>query len=81
MACGMPVVCYDFGAVKDFAFHGKTALMCPPENVTVMAKNILQLFSDDDLKKRLSENGIEQAKKFTWEKCAEDFERIISEEK
>lgn len=80
MACGIPVVCYDFGAVSDFAFHGKTALMCPPENVTVMAKNILQLFSDENLRRKLSENGIEQAMKFTWEKCADDFERMTLEE-
>lgn len=78
MACGMPTVCFDIPGVKDFAVHKENCLLVPLGNKSVLVKSIATLLLDEKLADKLSENALITADRFTWTKCAENFERIVS---
>ena len=80
MVCGIPVACYDFPGVKDFAFHGETALLSPINNSLTLSKGIVTLLKDRKLSDKLSSNALEVVKRFTWESCIDRFENIIQGE-
>jgi len=77
MACKVPVVCTDSSGIKDFAFSEKTALVVPPRNPEELAKAILKLGRDEALRERLKENAYHWITQYSWEKSAENLEKII----
>jgi glycosyltransferase involved in cell wall biosynthesis len=77
MACKIPVVCSDSSGIKDFAFNEKTALVVPPKNPEAMAKAILRLGKDREMRERLRENAYNHITQYSWEKSAENLEKII----
>lgn len=76
MACGTPVVTTVFGT-EDYAINRQTAMVVKPKNPEQMAQAIVELIENKDLYQRLSERGIEAAKKFTWQAAAEQMENIL----
>jgi glycosyltransferase involved in cell wall biosynthesis len=44
--------------------------MVDPLNVDSIAKGILQLVEDENLRKSLQENGAHRIRKFNWDQCA-----------
>ncbi|RJQ37754.1 glycosyltransferase family 1 protein [Candidatus Microgenomates bacterium] len=68
MSCGCPVITSKEGSLPEIA--GDAAVYVDPYDVTNIAAGIKKVFSDKTLKKKLSEIGLEQARKFSWEKTA-----------
>jgi glycosyltransferase involved in cell wall biosynthesis len=68
MACGTPVVMTDNKGSRDFAVNGFNALISQLGDVKSLVDNLLKVLQDDKLRDKLIENGLETAKKFTWEK-------------
>jgi len=79
MACGTPVVMTDNKGSRDYAVDGFNALISQPGDVKSLTDNLLKVLQDDKLRDRLIENGLETAKKFTWEKTVENFEKALKE--
>jgi glycosyltransferase involved in cell wall biosynthesis len=46
-------------------------------NVEKLADVIIKVLKDEKLRKKLSKNALEYSKKFSWEKSAEEFLKII----
>lgn len=69
MACGCPVVCSNTTSVPEVA--GDAAILVNPESADDIAKGIRRVLTEPGLAAELRERGIQQAKKFTWEACAE----------
>ena len=80
MACGTPVVMTDSGGPRDYAVDGFNALISRPGDVKSLAENLLRVLQDDKLRERLVENGLETARRFTWDSTAEKFEEALKEE-
>lgn len=78
MACGCAVVSTRYKGVLEYAIDGKNALLSEPKDVDTMVANIVRLFEDDELRKRITENGIKTGKERTLEKSAQKFEKIIT---
>lgn len=78
MACGVPIVTTRYGT-EDYAFDGKNSLVIPPKRPKLMAEAILKVLDDEKLARRLRENGIKTAKKFTWKNTVDKFERLLKE--
>lgn len=76
MACGTPVVTTRYGT-EDYALDHKTALVVEPRNPTQMADAIIELIENRVLYEKLAEEGQKIAKTFTWEKSADQMERIF----
>jgi len=66
MAAGVPVVASNSSSIPEIA--GEAALLVDPLNVNEIALAMEKVLIDKDLHERLIKAGIEQAKKFTWEK-------------
>ena len=70
MACGTPVITSNTSAMPEVA--GEGALMIDPFKAEQIADTILQLLSDDALRKQTIAYGIERASKFSWKKTARE---------
>jgi glycosyltransferase involved in cell wall biosynthesis len=69
MASGCPVVAADSSSITEVVGDG--GVLVQPFNVAAFTENIIQLLSDSAKRAAMGEAGLEQAKRFSWEKCAE----------
>lgn len=79
MACGVPVVCTDIGGVRDFAHHERTAWLVPPRDERAMARAIVRLAGDADLRRRLSARALREVRRFDWDASVERLERTLQQ--
>jgi glycosyltransferase involved in cell wall biosynthesis len=70
MACGAPVVTSNVSSLPEVV--GDAAIMVDPYNVEELAVAIERVLTDRDLHISLRIKGIEQAKKFSWERTARE---------
>jgi len=75
IASGLPVVVSNCSSLPEIA--GNAGLICNPEDPADMAEKINLILSNSDLRARLSVQGIQRSKLFTWEKSAEEYLQII----
>jgi glycosyltransferase involved in cell wall biosynthesis len=78
MACGIPVVTTDCGGVLDYAEDGVNCLVVPVGNPQAMARAVHEILADGKLARRLSEAGIETARRYTWEAMVGKLESILA---
>ncbi len=69
-ACGVPVVATKVGGVVELVEDGVNGLLVPPEDCRSLQDAIVKIARDRDLAERLSENGRENAKKYSLDKMA-----------
>lgn len=79
MACKCAVVATNVGAVPDYTIPGKTAIVVPPQSPQKLAEGISRLLDNWDEAKKISEEGHNYIKQFTWEKATEKIEKIFKE--
>ena len=84
MATGTPAIGTDIGGMPEVVEHGKTGLIVPPEDPTALAEAIAQLLSDESLRTRMGQAGIDRAAKiFSWQAIAtslqQQYELIVEE--
>ena len=77
MACKCAVISTDTGAIRDYAIPNKTVMIVPPQRPDLMAKEIVSLIEDREQIKKISLNGAEKIKEFTWEKSSQELEKIF----
>ncbi len=68
MACGIPVVCSDAGSLPEVA--GDAAILVPTEDTDAYAQAILHLRDHPGERNQRIAAGLENAKRFSWEKTA-----------
>ena len=78
-ALGTPAVGYDVPGLRDSILHEKTGLLAEYGDVDKLANCITELLTNKKLRKKMSMNAILFAKKFSWDKSAERFEKIIGD--
>lgn len=78
MACGIPVVTYDNGGSRDFAFHEKTALVAPRRDTKQLALELTRLIEDPALRECIARGGYEFVMTMpTWEEQTTELEKIL----
>lgn len=70
MCCGCPVVTTGKGSLGEIA--GNAAFKVDPYDIESLANGIEKVFLDKSLQKKLSKKGLENSRKFSWKKTAED---------
>jgi glycosyltransferase involved in cell wall biosynthesis len=55
MACGVPLVATDVGAVREILEDGKTAFVVPPNDPSAIAARVLILLNDPELRHEMGE--------------------------
>jgi glycosyltransferase involved in cell wall biosynthesis len=75
MASGCPVVCSNSSSLPEVV--GDAALMVDPDDTKGLVEKIIMVLDDDNLRNSMSEKGLIQAKKFSWEKSAQKLSDLI----
>lgn len=81
MSCGACLVSTNYKGVREYAIHERNSLLSPVGEIESQVNNVVRIFEDENLQKKISENGIKDAKKFTWEEAMRKFNEAISDEK
>lgn len=68
MACGTPVITSTMSSLPEVA--GDAALLVDPLDTDAIARAIMRLFDDENLRTDLRWRGLARVRQFTWEECA-----------
>jgi len=70
MNLGLPTICSSASCLPEV--YGRAVVYFDPLDVDDMVEKIIQVISDDDLKKRLTKAGFEKVKEYSWQKMAKE---------
>jgi len=76
--CGAALCITDIGGHREYAVAGETALLSPPKAPDSLAKNILTLIEDSELRIGLASRANGFIRQFTWERAVTGFEDCIT---
>jgi len=78
MMCGCAVVGTDIGGHKEFMEDQVTALISPPCDIEAMAKNIIELINNSNMRISIAASGNTSIHKFTWEHSTNELAKLFS---
>lgn len=79
MACGACLVSTAYKGVLEYAKDGYNALLSPVKDVNKIVQNISKLFNDSNERIRISNNGVNSVKSYSWEKTMKKMYKILQE--
>jgi glycosyltransferase involved in cell wall biosynthesis len=79
MACGLPVVCYDFGGQTDFLADGETGALVPLNDRGEFARRCRALLVDREERARIGEANLRLVQLYFIERHAEMHEAVFEE--
>jgi glycosyltransferase involved in cell wall biosynthesis len=79
MASGTPVVTTDCKGNRDYAVNGYNALIVPPGDPHAIAKAVVQMLANSNLRERLVNAGLITAKQWTWDIVVDRFEEVLKD--
>lgn len=71
MACGTPVVASQVGGLAFLVRDGETGFVVPGNDVHLLAKRLIELIKDKDLRNKLGNKSAEYAQLYAWENISE----------
>jgi glycosyltransferase involved in cell wall biosynthesis len=74
---GTAVVAADSPGLRDSVRDDKTGYLFEYGNIEQLANKLIKILSDDEIRVRLEQGGLEWAEKFNWDTAAKDFEKLI----
>jgi glycosyltransferase involved in cell wall biosynthesis len=77
MSRGLPVAVSRRGSLPEVV--GDAGLLFDPDDRSEIANAIVRLLTDDDLRTKLSEQGLERASRFSWKKAAGQMIDILED--
>jgi len=77
MASGVPVITSNTSSLPEVV--GDAALLVDPQSEKELRSAIVRVVSDPTLRQSLSEKGLDQARKFSWEQIAKDTLKVYEE--
>lgn len=78
MACGCACIISNSGGVLEYARNRENSLMYTSKNVSELELRILEAISNIDLLKRMSNNSLITAERFSWEKSSNELLKCLS---
>lgn len=80
MACGLPVVATDEGAIPDMVVEGKTGFICKRENVSSLVNAIEKLLKDREIRKQMGDKArLVYKERFTLEAFENRLRDVLSD--
>jgi len=73
LACGVPVVSTTAGGLKEIAVDGESGLFVPPGDAAALARALLTLLTNDQLRLRLAEGARRRAQAFSLERRSREL--------
>lgn len=78
-ASKLPMVVSDLNTFKCFIQDGVNGIVTKNSDFNDLAGTLLMLSTDDDLRKKMGENAYNMVEDFSWDKVAEETERVYGE--
>ncbi|MBM4429053.1 MAG: glycosyltransferase family 4 protein [Chloroflexi bacterium] len=75
MACGVPVICSNVSSLPEVA--GNAAILVNPLDTTELVQRLGLLLDDGHLRQDMSQRGLRQVQRFSWEKCAREILQLL----
>ena len=76
-ACGTPAVASDVPGLRDSISNPHTGILVKYGDHQAFAESILELIKNKALREKISSQAIKWSNRFTWEKSAEEFSKLI----
>lgn len=70
MQCGVPVITSNTSSLPEVV--GDAGIMVHPDDMHALGESMLRVYKDEALRNKMSAASLEQAKKFSWERCAQE---------
>jgi glycosyltransferase involved in cell wall biosynthesis len=77
MASGLAIVAYGYAAARQHLEHGRSAFLPPLDDEPAFIRDARLLVSDRKLARRLGAAARAAAESLTWERIAQDFEKVL----
>lgn len=77
MACGCAVITSKSGGVNEYAKDNENCLMFEPKNEVELTEKLIRLINEDNLRNKLSQEGVKTAQNFDWNKSALQLIEIL----
>jgi glycosyltransferase involved in cell wall biosynthesis len=77
MACGTPVICSNVSSLPEVG--GDAALLIDPLDVDALAGAMYKVITDEALRDKLIEQGMEQIRRFSWRQCASQVLEVLED--
>jgi glycosyltransferase involved in cell wall biosynthesis len=85
MACGLPIICYNYGGQTDFLRDQESGYLLPLNDVDVFAERCEWLVGSPELRKTMGASNRQRVEEYYIDQCAVRyeslFERIVEAEK
>ncbi len=78
-ACGVPPIGTRVGGIPDIIKDGENGLLIEPKNPDLIADAIITLLSDEVLRNKLRNKGLETSRKFSWDIILDSIKNIYSD--
>ncbi|MGQ9602699.1 MAG: glycosyltransferase family 4 protein [bacterium] len=78
-ACGTPVIASDVPGLRDAVVDGRTGLLVPYGDIDALSCAMIKVLKDHELRRRISEEAISWAKRFSWDESARAMIDVIRE--
>lgn len=76
MACGCPVVSSNTSSIPEVA--KASAILVNPESEDEIARGVIRIIEDKNIRGELIRKGIERSKRFTWQKTAKSILEVLT---
>jgi len=76
MACGTPVIASDVGGLGYLVRDGETGFTIPDQEPETLCEKISWLLNDRELRKTMSQNAVQYAQDYAWEKIAKQIVEV-----
>ena len=76
MACGCPVVTSNTSSLPEVV--GEAGIMFNPLDTDSLVEAMRQVLIDSELRNNMVTKGLEQAKKFSWERTARETQEVYN---
>jgi glycosyltransferase involved in cell wall biosynthesis len=77
MKCGVPVISSNSSSLPEVV--GDAGILIDPKNKEVWVKNIIEVLKSPEKQIMMKADGLKQADKFSWKKCAEETLEVYNE--
>jgi len=78
MACGLPIVCYDYGGQTDFLQDQQSGYVVPLNDLGLFTRRCEIMIANPDLRKNIAKNNKHRMKEFYIDRCAVMYEKTFS---
>ncbi|MFA7662322.1 MAG: glycosyltransferase family 1 protein [Patescibacteria group bacterium] len=75
MACGTPVITSNIASLPEVV--GQSAITVDPYQPEIIAQAMNYILTKPELKAKLIQNGFDQIKKFSWQRCAQETLKVF----